>query len=279
MIVWLASYPKSGNTWVRSIIASLIYTNDGIFNFTLLEKIKQFPIADQFKHFTENVDDLNELKKYWIPAQDYLNLDNQIKFFKTHQLNCKINNYSFTNKKNTLATIYIVRDPRNLISSISNHYSLTEEEAKNFLLQPKILINKNKNIKKYKVSPVILGKWKEHYRFWKNNNHAFHLIKYEDLIYNPDYELDKIINFLKKFMEINTNPKKNQNILNTTNFNYLKSLEEKGQFNENAFSYEDNKKKFFHLGPENNWKNTLNNKIKLDIETELKDEMLELNYL
>ena len=43
MIVWLASYPKSGNTLVRSILASLIYTQDGNFNFNLLEKIDQYP--------------------------------------------------------------------------------------------------------------------------------------------------------------------------------------------------------------------------------------------
>ena len=43
MIIWIASYPKSGNTWVRSIIASLLYTNDGIFDLRLLNKIDQFP--------------------------------------------------------------------------------------------------------------------------------------------------------------------------------------------------------------------------------------------
>ena len=40
MIIWLASYPKSGNTWVRSIISSLVYTKEGIFNFDLLRKIQ-----------------------------------------------------------------------------------------------------------------------------------------------------------------------------------------------------------------------------------------------
>ena len=50
MIVWLASYPKSGNTWVRSIISSLLYTEDGIFDFTLLSKIPKFPNKSYFKH-------------------------------------------------------------------------------------------------------------------------------------------------------------------------------------------------------------------------------------
>ena len=49
MIIWLASYPKSGNTWVRSIISSLLYSNDGDFNFELIKKIKQFPEKKYFK--------------------------------------------------------------------------------------------------------------------------------------------------------------------------------------------------------------------------------------
>ena len=40
----------------------------------------------------------------------------------------------FTNVENTLGTIYIVRDPRNVITSVKNHYSLSNyDEAKNFL--------------------------------------------------------------------------------------------------------------------------------------------------
>ena len=50
MIIWLASYPKSGNTWVRSIISTLLYSNDGNFNFELIKKVSQFP---EKKYFTK----------------------------------------------------------------------------------------------------------------------------------------------------------------------------------------------------------------------------------
>ena len=53
MIVWCASYPKSGNTWVKAIITSLLYSEDGIFNFDMLKKIGQFPIRHQFKDFID----------------------------------------------------------------------------------------------------------------------------------------------------------------------------------------------------------------------------------
>ena len=43
MIIWIASYPKSGNTWIRSLLGAYLYSDNGIFNFNLLNKIDQFP--------------------------------------------------------------------------------------------------------------------------------------------------------------------------------------------------------------------------------------------
>ena len=45
MIVWLASYPKSGNTLLRSILTSYFFSQNGDFNFELLNKIGQFPLS------------------------------------------------------------------------------------------------------------------------------------------------------------------------------------------------------------------------------------------
>ena len=280
MIIWLASYPKSGNTWVRSIIASLIYTNNGIFDFSLLDKIKQFPSKIFFKDLSNNLSDFNEIAKHWITAQDFINLDNQVKFLKTHHIKCKIGQYNFTDKKNTLATIYIVRDPRNLVSSISNHYSKSLKDSKDFLLTPKFIagFKKDGGLERDSIK-TLLGTWKEHYKYWKKNNENFLLIKYEDLIKDTNSELIKIINFLKKFIKIETNEIKIKNILDTTNFKYLKNLEKEGKFNENAYENINKKKEFFHLGPNNNWENILKNKIKDEIEEKLSSEMKELGYI
>ncbi len=69
MIIWLASYPKSGNTWVRSIVSALAYSNDGVFNMKMLSQIPQFPRSSQFKDFDGSIDDINVIKKFWIKAQ------------------------------------------------------------------------------------------------------------------------------------------------------------------------------------------------------------------
>ncbi|MDA7699645.1 sulfotransferase domain-containing protein [Candidatus Pelagibacter sp.] len=43
MIFWIASYPKSGNTWLRALISAYFYSKDGVFNQNILKNIGQFP--------------------------------------------------------------------------------------------------------------------------------------------------------------------------------------------------------------------------------------------
>lgn len=280
MIIWLASYPKSGNTWVRSIISSLLYSNDGNFNFELMLRVSQFPEKKYFKDFVNDFSNFNEIKESWISAQDKINLDNQIKILKTHQGKYTVGKNSFTNDQNTLATIYIVRDPRTLISSISNHYTLPIDSVCDFLTTPQIIGNTKKWEEKETGMQCLLGKWNDHYRSWTRNKNNFLLIKYEDLIQNPETELEKIINFLKKYLDVKTNDNKNKKILETTSFKNLKEMEQKGLFRENVLNKKDDSKvNFFHLGPANNWKDTLNEDVKNKIEKNFYNEMKELDYL
>ena len=76
MIIWLTSYPKSGNTWDRSFLSSLIYTEDGNANFDSIKKISQYPLRSHFKGISSNIDDIYSIAENWINSQDLLNLDN-----------------------------------------------------------------------------------------------------------------------------------------------------------------------------------------------------------
>ena len=280
MIIWVASYPKSGNTWVRSIISSLVYTEDGKFDLPSIKKIDQYPQRRFLEYFTRDYNNIHEIKKHWITSQERINLDTKIKFFKTHHLNCKIDNYPFTNKECTQATIYIVRDPRNLIDSISNHFSKSIEESKKFLLTSKVL-SPGKEIE-LKGGNVItyLGSWKEHYRFWTKDNENLLIIKYEDLVKNIHNEIDKIIAFLKNFIDFEVSDIKKENIIKSTSFEALKKFEEDGKFTENVFVKGTNEKvKFFNKGPDNNWEDSLPEDIRRELEAELKNELIELGYL
>tara|TARA_A100001015_G_C14877819_1_gene667106 strand:- start:86 stop:928 length:843 start_codon:yes stop_codon:yes gene_type:complete len=280
MIIWLASYPKSGNTWMRSIISALLYSVDGDFNFNLLRKIDQFPEKKYLKYFIKDFSDFNGIKKNWIVAQDRINLDGKIKLLKTHQGKYTIEGDSFTNNDNTLATIYIVRDPRNLVQSISNHYAKSLEDSCEFLIEPKIIGNGKNYENKQGGLFTLLGRWNEHYRSWTTNKNNLLIIKYEDLIKNPRAQLEKTIDFLKKYLTFETDENKINKILETTTFDNLKKLEKEGQFNENATNKKDGGKiNFFHLGPKNLWQKNLNEKIISRIEKNFLNEMKELGYL
>ena len=281
MIIWLSSYPKSGNTWVRSLIASILYSEDGTHSFKNMNKIKQYPLRNQFKNLISNFHDINQIKKNWILSQDEINLDQKIKLFKTHHVNCKLGTDAFTNLNNTLGVIYIVRDPRNIISSIKNHYSLDNyEKAKKMLFAKDQLIGTNPNEDKEKNFLTLIGSWDTHYNSWKNTKKNFLLIRYEDLIINIEKELNRILDYLKTFFTINVSKKKILKTINTTSFDSLKYMEKKGLFKENPFNKKTGEKKdFFNLGPNNDWNKLLDKKISLEIEEKFKIEMKELGYL
>jgi len=279
MIIWLASYPKSGNTLLRAIISSILFTDDGIFQPNIIGKIKQFPTQENFENFTKNFNDFNETMRYSIMAQDFINLNNEINFLKTHHLNCKINNFNFTNQENTLATIYIVRDPRNVVTSVSNHFSKTIQEAKEFLFTQKFIGGSNKlGLEINNDVKTLIGTWSKHYNFWKNSRNLF-LIKFEDLIYDPKTEIKKIIIFLNNFLNIKINETKLDNICKTTSFENLQKIEKNGLFKENAYQNTNIKKKFFNLGPNNKWQSLLEKKVSDEIEKKFFKEMTELKYI
>ena len=279
MIIWLASYPKSGNTWLRSIVSSLLYSKSGNFDFELLKNIRQFPEKQFFKDIIDDFSNFDEIKSNWITAQEKINLSQDLRIFKTHQGKYTLGEHNFTNDENTLAVIYIVRDPRNLVNSISHHFNLTLDKACEFLLSPEIIGNGKSWEEKKDGMYNLLGKWNDHYRSWTVNKENLLLIKYEDLVKDVDTQMNRIINFLKKYTTFDTNTDKNKNIIKTTSFENLQDMEKKGKFIENAFSKEMKKINFFHLGPKNKWKDDLNEDILRKIENCFSKEMQELGYL
>ena len=100
MIFWVASYPKSGNTWLRALLASYYYSNDGTFDQKLLKKIEQFPQKKNFSNFDYDQKKVADTSRFWIRAQELINLDKKLRFFKTHNILGGLNGNQFTNTKN-----------------------------------------------------------------------------------------------------------------------------------------------------------------------------------
>jgi len=285
MIVWLASYPKSGNTWVRSFISSLIFTNNGDADFNAMQKISQYPRRSHFTSLLENLEDLNSLSENWIPSQKLINLDKKIRFFKTHHVMCNFGKNSFTNYENTFGVIQIVRDPRNVITSLLNFFNKTNyDEAKQFICDEKKIIGINlakPNQEKLKDNNIItlISSWKTHYNSWKNFKKNYLLIKYENLINEPNREFGKIRHYLETNLDLHFSDEKFNYAMEANSFLNLKKIENTKGFSENTIMTSSKKVNFFNLGPENDYKNFLDNKTKASIENVFFNEMKELNYI
>ena len=276
MIIWIASYPKSGNTLIRAILTSLIFSEDGIVNFKNLHRISNFSNGFFFKKFISSYENILETSKYWIKAKKELNKNKKLKFFKTHNAFCTINGNAFTNANNTAGCIYVVRDPRDVVISASKYYGLSHDETKNNMFNEKMdLINDMKG------SPfnTFLGSWPNHYNSWTKNCKNVLLIKYENLIENKENEIRRIINFLSKFVKISFDEKKIINCIESSSFQNMKIMDQNGLFPENSKDFKGNKIPFFTSGKKGNWRGVLEEKIVSQIEKKFQKEMLELSYI
>ena len=280
MILWLASYPKSGNTLVRSMLAAYFFSNDGNFNFDLLNNIKQFPDNSVLTKLGVDVSDENEVVKNYIFAQEEINRRDgkTLRILKTHSGLHNINGHPFTNYKNSLGVIYIVRDPRKILKSYANHSEITLEEAQRRILNFGTIGGKNDLINQ---TVVHSGSWASNFNSWKEfkNKNRYLLVKYEDLISDPESNLIIILKFIHNISntEFKIDKKKLVNVLKTTTFEYLQNLEKKENFKEATTI--TNKVNFFKYGPKNDGKENIPTHLREDIEKILSKEMKELGYL
>jgi hypothetical protein len=271
--IFLASYPKSGNTWLRSIIGNF-YNFDKEFS---LNNLKSIPLLSIKKHFSEFENKVyinnNELHFDWvsqniIKCQNILNnKENHLNIFKTHSARHK----NFTNETVNAGFIYIVRDPRDIIVSLKNFSGREiDKTIDEFLFSKSLMITTN-------GAQELLSTWELNVQSWINYNSVPRLIiRYEDVKLNPKEIILNIKEFLNKIHSLNINLRDQDidKIVENTNFNNLKKLEDK-----NGFDEATKHSKFFRSGTSNQWKDVLTNaQVKL-IEKNLKSLMKYFNYI
>ena len=277
MIIWIASYPKSGNTWVRSIISSYFFTDTGDFDFNLLKNISLYPGP---KYFKNKINKPGEVSLFWESSQKNIVSKEKQTFLKTHNALIALNNRLFTSEKTSLGAIYIVRDPRNILSSLKNHYDFKDyNEAFEFMKNKKKYIwdiRKNNDYSGFQF----LGSWQEHYKSWiKNQKFKTLLVKYEDLERDCYSTCLKLIQYilLLKGKESKVDEKKLFRSIESTKFDVLKKKEKDLGFDE-SIKVNDINKSFFFLGPENKWQKKLPYDILIKVENEFQEDLKYFNY-
>ena len=273
MIIWLASYPKSGNTWVRAFIASYIYSNND-FKFEDLANIETFPSLNEISFLRKKFGNykFTDMASYWHFFQTEIIKKKKINFLKTHNALITIKNFAFTDIVKTLGLIYIIRDPRDIIISYSNHLNLSYEETFKRMKDLNTVEKTNDQLDR-----TLLSSWSNHYNSWKYFPSNKLIVRYEDLVTNPLLSFSKIIKYLNKLYELPISDEKIQSSIQNVEFKKLKKLEEKKGFSENP-NY--NKGKFFFReGKINQWKEILSKDLLKQIDEEFESEMVENNYL
>ena len=282
MIFWIASYPKSGNTWLRTLLSAYYYSKDGVYEESLIRNIGQFPEKKHFQGFDYLPQVIIDTTRFWIKAQERINKDNKLRFFKTHNVFGSINNRKFTNKENSIGCIYIVRDPRNVITSLKNHYELDYQDALTWMLNPKKYIYDYEKSQEYSDFQFI-SSWENNYKAWKSqSDFPIKIIKYEDLLDKTYSIFIEIIEFINEVTKNNEkiNKLKIKNAVNSTSFHKLKLNEKKFGFSESIKSRKDNKQiPFFFLGPENNWEKILDEELKKKLNDVFEKNLKELSYI
>ena len=277
MIIWLASYPKSGNTWIKLFLSAYLGNQNASIPFNINKMLIPFsliPAPNLIKKFNFDFSNFKNIAEHWIQMQEYLNLSTKGNIFvKTHNAMCTINKNKFTNKQNSLGAIYLVRDPRDIIISYSNFLKKSYDEVATYLFNSENFEYSNINGKQFDFT--LTGSWSDNYNSWKNcKSMEVLIIKYEDMISDTQNTFAKIIKYLNKIDNIKIDNEKIKSCINLTSFKNLRKIEEEKGFIEKGFG-----EFFFRKGRVGDWKDKLNQDLVKKIEEKFKLEMKELGYI
>ena len=275
-ITWLASYPKSGNTWFRIFLANYLSNSD---NPISLDEIEQTPIASSAIDFEEIVG----LNPFELTADEvdlyrpdiYQTLSKEAKesgkilYKKVHDaytLNAK--GEPIFPDEATHCAIYFVRNPLDVCVSYANHSADNIESKANFILNEEASIAG----KKSGQLRQILMSWRSHVNSWKNQNKIWtHFVRYEDMLQKPMETFGGIIQYLG----LDYDQENLERAILFSDFKLLQQMEQENGFREKAQVC----KSFFWKGKIGNYRDYLSAKQINRIVEYNYDTMKEFGYL
>lgn len=275
-IVWLASYPKSGNTWCRVFLSNYLNKTNKTVNinklqigsiFSSKQIIEDYTGLD-ISEYTEN--ECDELRNYAFTKWAE-NFENSA-FLKTHDAYLPLDSgENMFPVKATKAAICFIRNPLDVTVSFANHMNCSIEKAVNRICDTKFCIAASKKKYNQQVRQKLLS-WNFHVKSWtEQKDFPVLAVRYEDMLLNPEKEFVKILKFLK----IKIDYEKLRISVKNSSFRKMKLQEKKEGFKEKP----TNCRNFFNIGKSGNYKDILSEKQIKKIITEQKYSMEKFGYL
>ena len=245
-IVWLASYPKSGNTWVRFLLANLLYPQHSPMPLNRIGAL--FPGDQNRTRFEQIIGrsaakmTMDEMHAARGPLQKYYANQERTMFVKTHSAFVKEKRHWHINPRYTEGAILIVRDPRDVVCSMANHFATDHKAAARWIGDfNRILMD----VKQPSLWCRSLD-WSEHFQSWTQRlGPRCCIVRYEDLIDQPFVEVKRILSFLNH----TAGDEAIYNAISNSSFDRLKGIEEKEGFVEQS----DTGATFFQTGRKGRW--------------------------
>ena len=230
-LIWIASYPKSGNTWIRSIIYAALMGEVSLNKFK--DVVPAFNASMIAGSSNDGLEPLDAEVLCWDKAQKIASTHASPKsqMFKTHNAAAVFNGVEFPNRKFTSRAIYIVRDPRDIALSYARHYGLEVNSAIEAMLS-------ERNYTFDVGRAELLSSWRNHILSWQEKEFPVLVLRYEDLLSTPYLQIPRLLAFLG----IRTNLSI-ANLVGLTSFKNLKRLEVTSGFDESV-----RQKSFFWRG-------------------------------
>lgn len=270
-IVWIASYPKSGNTWVRCFLDCYVSRRPvslngyyehfafGDLHEPSYQCVMPWQLCDspQWAWAAFRLPALTHMmaSRAWMPIA-----------LKTHHANVKLNEFKLIPPQFTRGAIYIVRDPRDAIVSWSHHAEVSVDDAITlFTSTTSSIRNKTNGLGHY------LQSWSEHIESWiEEKEFPITLVRYEDMISFPAKTFREILGG-SGFSDIDEEGLMWS--LQQSSFNNLRNKEK-----EDGFKEKKGGETFFRKGKVGGWKDVLTISQVEKIEESLGDVMVALDY-
>lgn len=249
-IIWLASYPKSGNTWMRSLLAHYMMPPGKAPD---INNLRQFTTGDTRQDiFNAAAGALFQGKSVeeWVRMrQKVIRLIAASKpdhhFVKTHCQPIRMFDLPLIPPEVTAAAIYILRNPFDLAPSFARHQSADIDTAIDRMINPDTMMGTETGI--YDA----LGNWGDHVTTWTNApGLPLHVVRYEDLLDKPARTMRAL---LKDFLRLPLDQPKLARAIKDTSFDAMKKQEEAHGF----FEKPKGMQSFFAKGQAGVWREDL----------------------